>query len=222
MLEIHFDRRGEVALENMADLMAAFPRYAHRAINSALASEGFRLKNIVQETIRAGGPGGSWPELNPHTGILGLAKRRDLKNYKMGWRGPKGKKRRVKLYWSAAGGKRSTRRNPLLKLRGAVRYFVDKKTQTMNIGFIRASTRLLAIVHAQAEGFTTPVTPRMRKFMFAMGFPLKKSTRALRTPPRPLISRIFDLEKDNVHENLRRKFLLNVTRYMLEGKRSPK
>ena len=36
MLEIYLDKRGEAAIENIEDLLKAFPRYADRAVASAL------------------------------------------------------------------------------------------------------------------------------------------------------------------------------------------
>lgn len=216
MLEIYYDKRGEVALENLDDLMQAFPRYAQRAIASAMKSEGFRLKSIIQDAVLAGGPDGhSWPNLNPHTGILNLAKKREVKNWKMVWKGEKGKKKRGREYKEVM---LSTRKNPLSKLRGAVRYIYDKDMQLVRIGFVgNVSRRMLALVHRQAEGYETPVTPKMRKRMFALGNPLKKSTNLLKTPARPLIAPVFRTEKENVTENLKRKYLNNVIRYMSEG-----
>ena len=65
--EIYFDKRGELAIENIDELVERYPKWADRAINSALASEGFRLKGLIQQAIDSGGPeNASWKKLH-HT-----------------------------------------------------------------------------------------------------------------------------------------------------------
>lgn len=215
MLEIHFDKRGETAIDNMADLMRAFPNYASRAVASALKSEGFQLKNVLQEDVRTGGHGGAWDKLNPHTGVLSRRKRSgrvwSIKNYRMVWKGKKGSKKRARQYKEVM---LSTRRNPLLRLRGGIRYVYDHQMKMVSIGFINASSRLLKLVKMHAEGYSTPVTPRLRKMLFALGFPLKKSTKVLRAPARPLIQPAFKREQHNVEARLKQKYINNVMRYM--------
>jgi len=215
MLELIVDTRGEIILEDMFRVM--FPRYADRAIASALKSEGYRMRGILKEDIRTGGHGGSWDKLNPHTGVLSRRKRSgrimSIKNYRMVWKGPRGKKKRVRKY---KGVMLSTRQNPLMKLRGAIRYKYDKDLEMVRIGFVNVSRRLLALVNLHAEGFETPITPKMRKMLFALGFPVKKNTQTLRSPERPLIGPAFEREQDNIIKNIRHKFLNNVIRYMNE------
>jgi hypothetical protein len=217
---------------DMGVLLRAFPAYADRAVASALRSEGWRLKNIVAMAIARGGPDGhKWPQLNPHTGILtnmtraarkartdgfGGVRTTWVKNYKSVWRGQKGSKRRGVQYWSVRT-KRSTRRSPMLRLRGAVRYIYDKARTTMAVGFVRADARLLSWVKAQAKGYTTPVTARARRLMFAAGFPLRRSTRRLVTPARPLIDPIYNRQKPIIQKNLGTKYLEAVTRYIAAG-----
>ena len=231
MLETHISHHGEAAVENMADLLKAFPRYAERAVASALRSEGWRIKNVIQLAIARGGPEGQrWPQLNPHTGIMAKTTKyarkarfegiqvtgTRLKNYKSVWRGKKGSKRRGVQYWSVSQ-KLSTRLSPLLKLRGAVRYVYDKSLQLVSVGFVRTSERLLRYVRRQATGYSTPVSARSRKLAFASGFPLKKSTSRLVTPARPLIDPVFSGQRRAIDKNLRQKYINAVVRYVAEG-----
>jgi hypothetical protein len=215
MFEIYFDIRGEVALEKMARV--SFPKYEDRAVASALKSEGYRMRGILKEDIRAGGHGGSWDKLNPHTGVLSRRKRSgrimSIKNYRMVWKGSRGQKKRVRKY---KGVMLSTRQNPLTKLRGAIRYVYDDDLQMVSIGFVNVSRRLLALVRMHAEGFETRVTPKMRKMLFALGFPIKESTRVLIAPKRPLIEPAFEREEYNITKNVRNKILKNIMRYMNE------
>jgi len=153
-IEAHISKHGEAAIENMEDLLKAFPAYAKRASASALRSEGYRLKNIMQTAIAKGDPAGHpWPKLNPHTGILSKMTKYSrkarfegfqvtgtrLKNFKSVWRGKKGSKRRAREYWSVTK-KLSTRLNPMLKVRGAVRYFYDASLTMINVGFLPPRT----------------------------------------------------------------------------------
>jgi len=214
VIELSIDERGELAIENIEALMRAFPQYADRAIASGLKSEGYRLKSLIQAAIRAGGPDGErWEKLNPHTGILSKAKRGTVKNWKMVWRGKKGSKRRVRQYKEVMTSAKS---KPMLRLAQAVRYDYDKDVQVVSIGFVRGrgvSSKLLRLAKLHAEGYETRITPRMRKMMFALGFPVKKSTTRLATPARPVIEPVFREEKDNIMRNVEAKFMAAINRY---------
>ena len=213
-MQINVQREtGEYGIENLEQIFADFPQYARRALVSALSAEGYRLKGVVAQAIRSGGPGG-WQQNNPHTGVLNRAKRGTVKNFRISRKG---------LKKGEAGGKRvyreymtSTKRSPLLRLAGAVRYRVDKDEMYANIGFINDDAkgyRLQQIVGHAARGFKTPLTPRMRRFAFGLGFPLRKDTNELVAPARPLMRPIFEKEAGNVVKNLSMRIVNNITRY---------
>jgi hypothetical protein len=215
MLEIYLDERGEVAIENMEILLKAFPQYADRAVASALKSEGYRLRNLIKAAIRAGGTDGKkWEKLNPHTGVLARAKKGYVKNYKMVWKGQKGSKKRVRQYKEVM---LSTRSAPLSKLAGAVRYNYDPADQMMSIGFIQSggvSPAMIKLAGMHAKGFQTNITPKMRKMLFALGFPVKKSTSKLESPARPVIEPVFRQEEGNIMQSIEDKFMSSILRYM--------
>jgi hypothetical protein len=147
---------------------------------------------------------------------MASAKKGTIKNYKMVWKGQKGSKRRVRQYKDKI---LSTRTAPLLKLAGAVRYNYDKNLQQVGIGFIQSegvSPGMLKLARMHAKGFETRVTPKMRRLLFAIGFPVKKSTKVLKTPARPVIEPIFHQEQNNILKNLETKFWKSLNRY-LEG-----
>lgn len=218
MFEIYLDERGEVAIENMEILLKAFPQYAERAVASALKSEGFRLRDLIRTAIKTGGPdGGKWEKLNPHTGIISMGKKRSIKNYKMVWKGKKGNKRRVRQYKDVM---LSTKTAPLSKLAGAVRYNYDADTQMVSIGFLQyagVSAGMLKLAGMHAKGFKTKITPKMRKMLFALGFPVKSSTSTLETPARPVIEPVFRQEEGDIMRNIESKFMASILRYM-EGR----
>jgi hypothetical protein len=220
MLEIYLDERGEVAIENMEVLLKAFPQYAERATASALKSEGFRLRNLVKAAIRAGGvDGNKWEKLNPHTGVLARLRTRsgrigNVKNYKMVWKGQKGSKKQVRQYKDVM---RSTKSKPLSKLAGAVRYDYDPNDQMVSIGFIQSggvSPAMIKLAGMHAKGFKTKITPKMRKMLFALGFPVKKSTSYLESPARPVIEPVFRQEEGDIMRNVEAKFMASIMRYM--------
>lgn len=218
MLEVFVDERGELAIENMEELLKDFPEHADRAVASGLKSEGYRLKGLIQSAIKSGGPQSSWDSLNPHTGVMSRAKKGYIKNFKMVWRGKKGNKKRIRQYKDII---LSTRKNPLTKLAGAVRYQYDDELKTVDIGFIQSegvSPGMLKLARKHAQGETTRITPKMRKFLFAIGFPVKGSTTQLKTPARPVIDPIFEQEQNNITANLEIKFLKALDRYFKEGK----
>lgn len=220
MLELYLDKRGEAAIENMEAVLDAFPEDAKRAVASALKSEGWRLKNLIRTAIKTGGADGhKWQKLNPHTGVLSRAKKGHIKNYKLVWKGKKGSKRRARQYKQQMFSKRE---NPLSRLAGAVRYKYDQDMDMVSIGFLQnegVSPAMLNLVRMHARGFETNITPHMRKMLFALGFPVKKSTTVLKTPARPVIEPVFESEKDNIMRNIEIKFFKAMDRYWNEGQK---
>jgi len=198
--EIYFDKRGELAIENIDELVERYPKWADRAINSALASEGFRLKGLIQQAIDSGGPeNASWKKLHPYTELVRKRKRRTYK------RTPK-----------LSTGMGPSAKAPLLQFKGGVRYVLDKDEKLLSVGFVNPKPGLLKMLGMHASGWTTTVTRKMQKKFFAMGLPI--ATGKIRTPGRPLIEPVWEAEQDNMAENLERKFFENMARYAQEGK----
>ena len=213
MPELNVDIRGEITFDDYGTILGRFPQYADRAMASALKSEGFRLKNLIRAAVRDGGPaGGQWPKRNPHTYFMNRAgKGGRVKNYRMVWKGKKGSKTRVASY-KGYGHRESKALDPLRKLGPAARYHYDPSISAVTIGFLDPRMRGLAKMHA--KGFSTPVTPRMRKMAFAVGFPLSKEINALVTPPRPLVGPIFAQEEKVIIANVKWKAVNALVRYM--------
>ena len=220
-MQINVQREtGEYGIENLEQIFEDFPRYAKRALLSALSAEGYRLKDVVRNAIQRGGPAGEkWPGLNPYTDAFARYKRGTLKTHKASRKGiKKGEASRLIARSPEERQMRfaNTRRRPLLKIAGAVRYRIDKDDMYANIGFINDETkgyRLQQIVSFAARGFKTPVTKEMRRFAFGVGMPLRKNTTALVAKPRPLMRPIFEKEAGNVVKNLSVRVVNNITRY---------
>ncbi len=146
------------------------------------------------------------PELNPHTGVL--ARTRDRWGRR---RWVKYSRRRYK-----SGPKKglviprlSKRKEPFSRLKNAIRYEVDAEDNFVAIGLLSAS-RFYSIMRKQTTGFTIPVTPRMRRMMFGVGFPLKRGTTHLRVPARPLFEKVWAQKKAEVIPLFEKKFYQHI------------
>jgi len=92
----------------------------------------------------------------------------------------------------------------------------------VSIGFFQSpgvSENMVKLAGMHAKGFETNITPHMRKMLFALGFPVKKSTTVLKTPARPVIEPVFESEKDNIMRNIEIKFFKAMDRYWNEGQK---
>lgn len=219
-MELYIGKQhGEIGIEDAEALLAQYPRYAKRAFSSAIRSESWRLKNVIRDTIRGNGPGGSWPVLNPHTGVLNKAAKGLFKNYRKSRKGRKKGEEARRIYKNIM---LSTRTRALLKLAGGTRYTYDKDMMVSEIGFLSGrspgATTVLAKKHAL--GFNVPVTPRSRRWAFALGFPLKKGTSRLNIPARPVVGPVFEKERSRIVGNVQTKTLANIQRYVTGGSKS--
>jgi hypothetical protein len=224
LIEVHIDETGAIFIDNVYELTRKFPEHAERALGSALKSEGWRLQQVIKWAIRKGGPDSAkWQELNPHTGVLnarraGLDGRyKTIKNFRMAWRGEKGKKRRVREYKPVM---ESARKKPFSRLAQGVRYKFDGADMSVAVGFVDANraSHLEKLLGRHAAGFETPVTPKMRRMAFALGFPLKKTTTRLRSPARPLMEPVFNEQRARIMDEMEKKFTRNINRYLRDAR----
>ena len=205
--EIFVETGGDAGIDNLDDLMAAFSNLAKRAVNSALSSEGFRLKNILQRAISTGGPeGAKWEKLSAYYTRLS--------------KGGQGKWRRLS---SKTRNKRRgagidfprPEKSPLLKFKGGIRYVVEKQDAMVRVGFVNPSAQFEKMLGMAATGFKTSVTRKMQKSFFGLGLPLVAGE--IESPARPLIDPVFAAEENDISLNLERKFFANMSRYWNEA-----
>lgn len=186
-----------VGLDNIRRRIGAWESDSPRALKNAIRTEGFSLRMTLMAAIRAGkpAPGSHLPELSLIARTL---------NRRSGIRG----------YL------------PLLRLASAVTYDVNDSLGEMRIGFTKRSalwSRRAA--EKQQAGFTTPVTPEMRLMMLRRGTQrrfsrswrgrrlgnpliLKRTTRVLKTPARPIIEPFWDHQKRSSLDRIRNNFRL--------------
>lgn len=110
--------------------------------------------------------------------------------------------------------RKSTKENPMQRLGGFVRSKLDAATGRVLIGFFgrpgdtSPDSRLEELVDKNARGFTTTITARMRRFLFAIGVPVRAGQ--LRTPPRPWFSRVFANLERKIPYHFETKFLTRL------------
>jgi len=188
----------KMSVKGATKAQAAIKRYktkSKKAMNTAIKIEAFRLRKKLKHDLSRGAPGG-----------------RDL----------------LPLSHIARNLFRNKNRKPLAKLGPGVRYRVtDQNPFTIEIGFIQsgpAGLRRLAKKHQ--EGFTQLITPDQKGWIIGRGaklgkieggdtpFFLRKSTRSLTTPGRPIIDPFWAANKTKAGANIRRNF-----KAKLSGKR---
>jgi hypothetical protein len=216
MFELFFDNRGEVAMEECEKLFRVFPKFATRAVSSAFKSEGNRMREMIKLTMQRGGPNGEWEKQNPHTSFMrkrhGQRRIQSVKNFRMVWKGERGKKTRERQYRQAWVG--TPMKDALQRMAGAVRYKYDPSDMLMSIGFLNNNRKMQEWAKHHAGGMRISITPRMRRLAFAMGMPLAKDTSEIKVPARPLVNPIFKKEETNIRKNLQNKIYANIKRYV--------
>jgi hypothetical protein len=133
------------------------------------------------------------PKLNPYTGTISSIRDRQGRGKEVKVHRGRGKGRYRHGARKAGGGfqpgKRSTRTEPLTKMRSAIRVNVNDAKGIMKVGFIRPG--MWAMMTRQEEGFSVPVTPRMRKMLFGVGAGGLGALSRLKTPPRPWVTKVY-------------------------------
>lgn len=154
-----------------------------KALDTAVRVEAFRLTTQLKKEIRAGAPG------NRRFAPLSVIARR--------------------LYHRG-------RNQPLYRLALAVRYHVaDRDPLQVHIGWTgpRVSARWKRLAKMQQEGFTADVSESRRRFLAAYGaglrntrqaryFFLRKTTRSIKTPARPILDPFWAKHEGEVRQNI--------------------
>lgn len=193
--------------EQYSRILKSAPEKVDRATASALKSEGWRIREIIRESVETGGhPGAKWKALNPHTAIFNKARRSARK------------KKRIRINPAASlmeevNQATGTAKRPLEKLATGARYTYQAGAKTVTIGFI--SARVMYLMKRAAAGYVTAITPKMRKMAFAIGFPLKKGTAAFVTPARPVVPEVFRAERGRMISNVREKVIGHIVGHLV-------
>jgi len=211
----------EDGLSKTTKAVMELPGIFARARASALKSIGYQAKEDLQKAGRR-----LRPLLNPHTGIMSSIRDRSGKQREIGY---KGRYKSSGTRWSSAGrsggqvgssrsgglvkSRKSTRLEPFARFISMIRYKVDSQDLFVEIGLLNPKPAYYKWMRLNTAGFSTPITRRMRKMMFAIGFPVRAQTSVLRTPPRPWIGKVNEQWKRKAATVFENKFWAAVRRY---------
>jgi len=150
------------------EFLASYSGRIDRASDKGLKKVGYyiarkEIKSFIKESPEFSGPS-----------VLTV-------NYKSSYRKQTKIKRRV-----------LPRRRTFQYLSGMSKYNVTNNTLSVGWGYSRDfSSNLTKIAKRVEKGHYTRVTPRMRRYFGNTLLPLKKSTKYLRTKPKPIISKVM-------------------------------
>ena len=170
-------RINDEAQPYLAHLARTFPN----EFNRALRHVGWWLHRELKEACYKGGsPGQHWPELS-------LVQKGRWFEYASG-------RRNIRSLTPWAFG----------RLVYAIGYKHEPEKQRVRIGWLSKSAARRAAELQQ--GFETKITPKMRRFWWALDAPLSKKT-TLRTPARPLIEPMFKAKEHEIKERIEKRIL---------------
>jgi hypothetical protein len=183
----------------LAELDSEYKQFIKTAF-TVVKVEGFNQMRQLQSEIKAGSPGGQ-----PFKPLTWLARVMRDRKYGGGIR--------FNIDRHPSLGK-TENWPPLYRTFHGVRYHVTFPGQTsMNFQFgfgtIFSSSSWKRIARMQQEGFTTPVTNKMRMdFVMKAGIPLSSSTTQLVTPARDIITPFWEKHQSQMWENIKTSFEL--------------
>jgi hypothetical protein len=99
---------------------------------------------------------------------------------------------------------------PEAKLINVVRFKVSEDMTSVKLGFFRnlndyaPDPNIEKLVRMQVAGYSIPVTSKMRRFFWAIGYPNTKTT--LQVPGRPWFGKVLEAMKDKVGPFFKEKF----------------
>jgi hypothetical protein len=185
----------------IADLKKIAGPLGEKASQSALKSCGWYMQQALKDEGRRGSSS-RWGRLNPHTKILHQThsgKYIKTTRWKTGKR-----KGQVRPKTSRAG-------KPLSRMVNAPRYVVTGNE--VEIGFVGNARSAAGMISSMAVPAGIRVTPKMRRFFFAIGFPLKKETTWLYRRARPWVRPRYEKEKAGIGKRYEDKFIGALERY---------
>ncbi len=195
--------------EGCADVIKSLQKITgksgNRAQQSALKSCGWYLQQALKDEGRRGSRI-KWGRLNPHTHILAARRptedegsRRPIPRYKRG------------RYKGKPKSKKSRKLKPMSRMVNAPRYTVAGNTSES--GFVAQADRFAGTISSMAVPAAIKVTPKMRRYFFAVGFPLKKETKWLYRRARRWVQPRYEQEKNRIGKRYEEKFIGALERY---------
>lgn len=160
-----------IRIDDEAGPWLAYAARAHpKAVNSALASAGWKLRKELQDSIYRGKAGSTrWPRLSD---VHRYGKIDDLKE-----------RRRQPRTWAYG------------RLVKAVAYHRDKQMMRVRVGWLSKSAARLGTILQSGEKTGEMITEKERGLFHAAGVHMKKGRKRIDVPPRPLMQPVWDDKK---------------------------
>ena len=173
---------------------------------------GFWLRGQIKQDILAGGPPGEPYQPREDIGQSIMGDRSNLLGFIGSYRGRKRKKHGG---WRAIRWKKPSK-NILGKLVNAV--YVEQRPERMvaDIGWMSNMAHRTGVKHEY--GFEYPVTPKMRRFFWAMGIPLSASKTRIKIPVRATYGPEYRIRSDEVAERAGN----YMAEWIVSGRRPPR
>lgn len=169
-------------------------------IDKATKSAGWWLRKEIKEGIREEAPGGdSYTPYSDVTksGMLDAMRGRTKVKSGKRYRAP----RRYHL---------NKEHKPMGRLYSATRYRFYSDSHRALVGWINRSAERLGTM--QEKGTKIKVTEKMRRFFFAAGFGMKKSTKYIKIPARPTIEPEYKENMDYIPQYMAKKIFSYMER----------
>lgn len=177
---------------------------------SSIRGAGFWLRGEIKSDIVRGGPPGSAYKPREDVGQALSGNKSNLLGFIGSYRGRKHKVRGGG--WKAIRWKKPSK-NILGKLVNAVYVHQKKERLTADIGWISDTSHRTGIKHEY--GFDYPVTPKMRRFFFAMGIPLSKGKSRIRIPVRATYGPEYSARQGQIADRVGN----HIAEWVAEGRR---
>lgn len=216
-------------LDQLRRIGDKYPELFKRALSSAASTVGMTFRKIAMDEGYRGRSVLGWAPRSTYASTLSKAKpgvRASNKAFKVA---RQRYKRIARNYWVDAEGKRmhkiwgSTAINPYGRLINALRYKKDYRKLSgvglLRMGFLRELRTVESLAMMAAKGGTISITPRMRRFFFALHLPLKAGRTTMTVPARPYIGRVWARHQAQMMALFRQKFYMNLDRYRAGGGR---
>lgn len=214
MLDIRIETE---KLSELLQQVMELPGIFSRARASALKSLGWHVQQDLKHEGRQATKGGllQWPKLNPHTGVLAGRRTRDGKIRNRRWKRDRyrtGEKKGQTMQ------KFSKREEPFSRMVNMVRYNVDVEDDMVEIGFLNPKRNVYIWLRQHEKGYNVRITPKMRKMLFAWGFPVAADTTELKVPARPWVKPVERVWKDKATTVFERRFWVAYEKYRRSAK----
>jgi hypothetical protein len=197
-------------LEQVESAARAFPKESKSAVKSAMGSVGYHIKKDLTDYGKQG-RAGKWKrksQVSPALSKGHRARRQrsiETKRYKRGQR-----KGQIRPKRSPSGAKGLA---PMGRLVNASSYKVYENPLHLEVGFLSKSAAALVLLHGKRRRIR--VTPKMRRFFFAVGVPLDESTQSIQRPARPWFSPVRrQWTNDKVSDLFEEKFTASLNRQL--------